>query len=994
LLVCLLATAIGWTLSRAHLEERESARFQRRVRLGVNEIQERIRDCEQALQGARSHFAGSQQVTRAEWRAYVASLDLRHLYSVVEGLGFVACVPRADRDAFVKSVRNEGMPDFRVRPETTNAECYVVKFIEPAESALAVLGFDLGSDAGCRAAAERARDTGAATMTRAWPRSQHEGPEREMLILSPVYRPGASLTSMEERRGALEGWVYAPFLLSDLMRNVIGPDRDELDFDLFADLAPTRDGLLFDDDNVAQALDPKLLGKFAQATPIGLGGQTWTLYVTSRPAFHAAADQSQPVFILIGGLCISLLTFFTTRSLVTTRQRAEVLAKRMTEKSRLQERAIVASNVGIIITDATQPDNPVIYVNPAMERIAGCSAAEMVGRNCRFLQGQDRNQPGLVELRAALREERGCRVTLRNHRKDGTSFWSDLSISPVRDDAGRLTHFVGLAEDISARKQAEQALRDAKEAAEAASRAKSQFLANMSHEIRTPMNGITGLTDLALDTNLTDEQRGYLSAVKTSADDLLRILNDVLDFSKIEAGKFDLQPESFALREALQQILTTLGVRAQQKGLELALRVAPEVPDRFMGDVGRLRQILLNLIANAIKFTPYGKVRVTVTLAGTETLLRRRLPGERPDAAAAPTPCRLHFCVSDTGIGIAADKHNIIFEAFTQADTSITRKYGGTGLGLAIAARLTQLLGGQIWVESEVGRGSRFHFTVVLPVDAQAESASEAGAGSGNKPPEGMHPLRGARLRVLLGEDNPVNREVAEATLKRLGHSVECAANGREILAALEEDQFDLVLMDLQMPDVDGFEATTAIRRKEQATGRRTPIIALTAHALADDRERCLAAGMDDYLAKPLCRQDLVAALARWRPDLRPEGGAPQATAPCEPAVDRAKLLHEVEGNTALIRRMAALYFEHGPELQNQIRTGVDAHDWAAVERPAHKLKGSLSQFAAASVVACAQRLEEAARRRDPARAARLSVELEHELARFDSELQQFLAEL
>jgi PAS domain S-box-containing protein len=986
--LCLLATTIGWSLSRSHLEERERNRFQRRARQAASEIRERLRDAEQALQAARSYLAAREPVTRAEWQRYVASLDLRQLYPVVSGLGFVAYVPRPQLEPFLQATRKDGAPAFKLHPNTPRADYFIVKYIEPAGPELIIPGYDLGADPRCRLAAERARDTGAPTIVRPAELSATAQGLTELLVLAPVYRRGVPLATGAERRAALIGWVYGPIRLADVMKSIGGANEGEIHFELFEGAAMNAATRLYADP-AGHGRESARPSRFVEVEEVATEGQVWTLRVASRPAFEATVDRSQPVLILIGGLCISLLAFGSTRSLAMTRQRAVSLAEQMTERLRLQERAIVSSSLGVVITDAIQRDNPIIYVNPAMERITGYSAAEMLGRNCRFLQGPDRDQPGLLDLRTALAEARSCRVTLHNHRKDGTGFWNELNVAPVLDARGRLTHFVGLTEDITARRQAEIALREAKEAAEAANRAKSQFLANMSHEIRTPMNGIIGLTDLLLETPLTDTQQGYLAAVKNSAEDLLRIINDVLDLSKIEAGKLELHPESFSLRASLDQGLTSLSLRAQQKALELSIRVAAEVPDRLRGDGGRLRQILFNLVGNAIKFTDRGKVSVSVRLAAAETRARHGL--EPPSQAEDPGSgqCWLHVCVSDTGIGIPPEKQAVIFETFTQADTLIARRYGGTGLGLAIARKLVRLLGGQIWVESERGRGSRFHFTCVFDVEARPEPSADEPAGLCPAPLPKPAPEVARSLRVLLAEDNLVNREVAAVTLKHLGHTVDAVATGREVLTALQESRFDLVLMDVQMPDLDGFDTTAEIRRREQGTGHRVPIIALTAHALEGDRERCLAAGMDDYLSKPLRRADLVAALERWR---QPPAAFLELDA--RPALDRYRLLSEVEGNIDLVRRMASLYFEHAPGLLDRIRTGVQADDWPGFAHPAHTLKGSLHQLAAGPAAACAQQLEDAARSRDAARAAGLSAALEEEMTRFATELRQFLAEV
>ncbi len=509
----------------------------------------------------------------------------------------------------------------------------------------------------------------------------------------------------------------------------------------------------------------------------------------------------------------------------------------------------------------------------------------------------------------------------------------------MRDSDGRITASLGMVLDITDRKRAEESLAAAKAAAEAANAAKSLFLANMSHELRTPMNAILGMIDVALPKAIDPTVRDCLQTAKESADLLLTLLNDLLDSAKIESGKLELESAPFSLRRMLDRTARVLAVRASEKGLAFYCRMPDTTPDAVIGDQMRLQQVLLNLAGNAIKFTERGDVEISV----------RAL-------SHADEAC-LEFAVRDTGIGLSPDDLERLFQPFTQADVSMSRRFGGTGLGLSISKSLVRLMGGSISVASELGKGSTFRFTVRLPLANELPSDLEASAA--------ILPAACPPCGILLVEDNPANQKLASYILQDRGHQVAVAGDGREAIRLAGQNHYDVILMDVQMPGMNGLEATAAIRGKEQP-GNRVPIIAMTAHAMEGDRQRCLAAGMDGYLPKPVNAQEmirLVEGLARGAaPTVQPAAATPEpaGTSPAKPTAvfNPDKALAQCWNSQEMLREMIQYFFRESDNLLGRMRAALEQGDLVKVGELGHRLKGTILYLGAQPAGEAVRRVE------------------------------------
>jgi two-component system, sensor histidine kinase and response regulator len=785
--------------------------------------------------------------------------------------------------------------------------------------------------------------------------------------------------------------------------------------------------------------------------------------------------------------------------------RAVRLAQANAEGMHDRQRALDAHAI-VSITDRA---GRILYANEKFCAISGYGVAELIGQNHRILKSGMHPDSFYAEMWATISSGETWEGEICNKKKNGDIYWVKSTVVPFLDERGNPAQYIAIRTDITARKAVETELIGKRAEAEAASRAKSDFLANMSHEIRTPMNGIIGMTDLALDTNNESERHEYMTIVKNSAESLLGILNDILDFSKIEANKLMIEQVGFELRQVVAETLKTLGVRASEKGLELICDFTEDVPNHVLGDPTRVRQVLINLVGNAIKFTNEGEIVVSVTV---EALSDRSVT--------------LLIAVRDSGIGIPPDKLDSIFEAFSQADASTTRQYGGTGLGLSISSRLVELMGGHMSVDSTLGKGSTFHFTLVLGVDEQPVTplATEQLAGKQvlviddnavnreiflrQLTQWGMHalavgsaaaaqalcherqgqfdlvvldqhmpdmdglalaswmrdqaslastpmlmlssgPLKedaerarnldlrgyltkpvtdidfltavkralgmaepcsddghsgapapgitGRILSVLLVEDNPINQQLAIRLLEKWGHRITLAVDGQEAVSRLcLGEHYDIVLMDMQMPVMGGIEATRRIRAHEAEHGTtRVPIVAMTANAMLGDRELCLAAGMDDYLSKPINQVELAAKLRMFSSS----EGADQAGVMTEsPALAQQDCLNESAFDYAagvsamdaeIVEILAPAFLDLYQGDFDNLRRAIDHGDTQDAMRRAHSLKGTLAAFGARPAERCAAKMEVLANAGDLPALAPLLRELETEIGKLVAVLRQ-----
>jgi PAS domain S-box-containing protein len=1151
------ATLLMWHDTGGRAARAAEARFEYRTERIRNELEQRLHGYDASLRSVAGLIGARPGFDRTHWRRYFdkAPLDTTHPGRLL--VGFAPRVAIAERDAHEQAARADGLAGYQVRSQGAAArgESYPLAYVRKvADTPALPPGLDLLDDpvvaAGMERAAALARSVLAGPL--AISRSTAE-PDQIWLLLAPVFGGASVPVSGPERQAAVVGYLLEAFNPMDTAGSALGPDAKLIGLKVHDGELP-----LFTCPEMKRELMLGFRPTLHRASTLQFGERTWTLEFVALPGYLAQAEgDSQARFVLASGTLISLLLAGLMGAVARQRgQAVQQVAERTTalrdalarsEATEARSRAVIDHALDAIIT--VDARGLIQTFNPAAERTFGYRADEVIGHGIAMLMpagDRDRHDDYMSHyLAGGPPRIIGIGREVMGMRKDSSTFPMELGVSDMQ--IGGTRYFCGIVRDVTQRRATERALQReretletrvrertdvlsrtnaaleqevaerrrieaelvaAREQALSAAEAKAGFLANMSHEIRTPMNAVVGMSSLLEETALTPEQRGYVETIRVGGDALLAVINDILDFSKVESGMLELENRPFELGACIEEAFDMLAPRAAEKGIDLLYVLSDEVPRWISGDAARLRQVFVNLLSNAVKFTDSGEVCMTANLLGVQ--------GRR---------ARLQFAVRDTGIGITPEQRQHLFKAFSQADSSTTRKYGGTGLGLAICQRLTQMMGGDIGVESEDGRGSTFVFSItadlaepgavasryvtesvpelagkrVLLVDdnptnlhiletqcrrwgmdvvsasqgAEAlavldadrrfdaavldlhmpgmdgvqlaqqirwlcpgtkpalvllsSSAQRRGVGIDQAalfaarlakpvkhsqlfatlskvlgaarsdaapvdPARRLDPTLARRLplRVLVVEDSPINQKLAVGILAKLGYASDVAANGVEALELLRRHPYDLVFMDLQMPEMDGIEATRCILAEHSAL-LRPRIVAMTANALAGDRERCLAAGMDDYIAKPILPMDMQAIIER----MAVRGPQPAAEADHEPSplidsrvVDELRLLDEPDA-PSLLRGLMRDYLGETPGAIGEIKQFADRREATLVAQRAHRLGGVSASIGAAGMAEVCRRIEQQIAAGDLTSLPAMVDQLEMRFARTRAEMQR-----
>lgn len=952
-----------WNMAKNHYHELNQEKFENYADESVKKIKNHLLRCGDVLTTGVSFVNASDYVSREDWHNFVAGLNIKTNYPGMQGFGFTVMLKPNEVAPMEQKMRTDGFAQFALKPQGDREEYSTILYLEPLNKRnLKAIGFDMYSNPTRKAAMDLSRNTDQITLSGKVTLVQEIDANKQagILIYAPLYKKGINnSSSLKEKQGGLIGFVYAPFRMDDLL-NSTGANTEDVDIKIYDSRDLNNESLMYDSHKKSS-----YVGKYAIRETITLYNHTWAVLLTSSAEFDATNDNRYALWMTTAALA----AYFILISIIFSLLKSRYLIKLQTDELNTTQNELIDKKTslqtlldsvaeGIYGLDAA---GNCIFVNKSFLRILEYeNESEILGKNMHHLIHHSHANGTLYPI-----EE--CKIFKANdaHKSvhiDDEVFWKrdrtpvDVeywSYPMLKDGAfvGSVATFLDIQERILNQKE----LIAAKEAAEASARGKAEFLATMSHEIRTPMNGVLGMLGLLDQSKLDSTQKHHVHVAISSATSLLGLINDILDFSKIEAGKMDLEMLEFDIKNELQDFVESLEYKAYESGLKLTLDTTEITYPNIITDPGRLRQILTNIVGNSMKFTQQGEVKITVSLTREDT-----------------THGRLFIDVSDTGIGIQTDKIATLFEPFTQADGSTTRKYGGTGLGLSIVKKLCELLGGSIRAASEPGHGSTF--SVNLAVELGSDQVIVQNTTQEMEDTYKENIPWPPKTRILLVEDNATNQLVAQGMLESIGLQCDIAANGLEALEAIrlsnDTQTYTIVLMDCQMPEMDGYDATRAIRAgKAGEENKQLPIVAMTANAMQGDREKCTDAGMNDYISKPINLSVLKSALIKWIL----KGEAPVQSNNEQPAVeqiapenlplwDKADALKRIGNNSALLHKIIESFMNDGLKSLNALRTALDEGNSEHAQLYAHSLKGAAGNVGALKLQNLTKHLEEAAK--------------------------------